>query len=98
MKRILIPVALMLSACDPTPPPQPETERQPNPVFETQIQAVEKAEEVTLDAVARRGDDKGSGGGPRHPRPAVLRMVRHDTSSVSRTPAGAEARPSSMPR
>jgi len=46
MKRILIPLALSLTACDPTPPPQPETERQPNPVFETQIQAVEKARAV----------------------------------------------------
>jgi len=46
MKRILIPVALMLSACDPTPPPQPETERSPNPVFETQIQSMEKARAV----------------------------------------------------
>lgn len=43
MKWILIPLALILTACDPTPPPQPETERQPNPVFETQIQAMEKA-------------------------------------------------------
>lgn len=43
MKRILIPLVLTLTACDPTPPPQPETERSPNPVFETQIQAMEKA-------------------------------------------------------
>jgi hypothetical protein len=43
MQRILIPLVLMLSACDPTQPPQPETERQPNPVFESQIQAMEKA-------------------------------------------------------
>jgi hypothetical protein len=46
MKRILIPLVLILSACDPTPPPQPETERQANPAFETQIQAVEKARAV----------------------------------------------------
>lgn len=46
MKRILIPLALILAACDPTPPPQPETDRQPNPVFETQIQAMEKARAV----------------------------------------------------
>ena len=46
MKRILIPLALILTACDPTPPPQPEAERQPNPVFETQIQALEKARAV----------------------------------------------------
>lgn len=46
MKRILIPLVLTLAACDPTPPPQPETERKPNPVFETQIQSMEKARAV----------------------------------------------------
>lgn len=46
MKRILIPLALFLSACDASPPPQPQTERQANPVFETQIQAVKKTEAV----------------------------------------------------
>lgn len=46
MKWALIPLALILTACDPTTPPQPETERQPNPVFEPQIQAVEKARAV----------------------------------------------------
>lgn len=47
MKRILLIAGpMLLAACDPTPPPQPETERQPNPVFETQIQAVEKARAV----------------------------------------------------
>lgn len=46
MKRILIPLVLILAACDPTPPPQPKTERKPNPAFETQIQAVEKARAV----------------------------------------------------
>jgi len=47
MKRTLIPLVLILAACDPTPPPpQPETERQPNPVFDTQIQAMEKARAV----------------------------------------------------
>lgn len=46
MKWTLLPLALMLTACDPTPPPQPETERAPNPVFETQIQAIEKARSV----------------------------------------------------
>lgn len=39
----LIPLGLILAACDPTPPPQPEIEPKPNPVFETQIQAMEKA-------------------------------------------------------
>lgn len=55
MKRCLIPLALLLTACDPTPPPQPETERAPNPAFETQIQAVEKARAVegqVMDAAA----------------------------------------------
>jgi hypothetical protein len=46
MKRIAILLGLLLSACDPTPPPQPETERKPNPAFETQIQAMEKARAV----------------------------------------------------
>jgi hypothetical protein len=46
MKRIAIPFVIILAACDPTPPPQPETTRTPNPVFETQIQAVEKAHAV----------------------------------------------------
>jgi hypothetical protein len=43
MKWSLILLALMVAACDPTPPPQPEAERQANPVFETQIEAMEKA-------------------------------------------------------
>ena len=46
MKWPLIPLVLLLSACDPTPPPQPETERKPNPAFETQIQAVRKSQAV----------------------------------------------------
>ena len=46
MKWSLIPLALILTGCDPTPPPQPETERQPNPAFETQIKAMEKARAV----------------------------------------------------
>jgi hypothetical protein len=47
MKRILIPLILLLAACDPTPPPPPpETARSPNPLFETQIQAVGKARAV----------------------------------------------------
>jgi hypothetical protein len=46
MKRSLIPLALFLTACDAAPPPQSETERTSNPVFETQIQAVEKARAV----------------------------------------------------
>ena len=53
MKRILIPLVLCLSACDVSPPPQPQTERPPNPVFEKQIQAMRKAQAVegqVLDA------------------------------------------------
>ena len=47
MKWTLLPLVLMLAACDRTPPPpEPETARKPNPVFETQIQAVEKARAV----------------------------------------------------
>jgi hypothetical protein len=46
MKRILIALGLVLAACDPTPPPEPETARPPNAVFETQIQALEKARAV----------------------------------------------------
>ena len=46
MKWPLIPLALILTGCDPTPPPQPQTERQPNPAFETQIKAMEKARAV----------------------------------------------------
>jgi len=46
MKWPLIPLALILTACDPAPPPQPETERQPNPAFEAQIKAMEKARAV----------------------------------------------------
>ena len=55
MKWLMIPLVLALSACDPTPPPQPETENKPNPVFETQIQSVKKAQAVegqVMDATA----------------------------------------------
>jgi hypothetical protein len=46
MKNILIPLVVCLSACDASPPPQPQTERQPNPAFEAQIQTVKKAQAV----------------------------------------------------
>lgn len=46
MKWLPIALLLVLGGCDPTPPPQPETAREPNPMFETQIQAVEKARAV----------------------------------------------------
>ncbi|HQT30716.1 MAG TPA: hypothetical protein PLE48_03740 [Thiobacillus sp.] len=52
MKRFLIPLALCLTACDASPPPQPQTGRPPNPVFETQIQAVKKAEAVDAQVQA----------------------------------------------
>ena len=49
MKTLLIPIALALTACDNATPPPPKTDataRAPNPVFETQIQAVQKARAV----------------------------------------------------
>jgi hypothetical protein len=48
MKNTLIPLVLLLTACDRAapPPPPPETARAPNPAFETQIRAVEKARAV----------------------------------------------------
>lgn len=52
MKRLFTPLVLLLAGCDASPPPQPQTE-EPNPVFETQIQAVEKAravEDQVMDA------------------------------------------------
>lgn len=65
MKYAFIPLACLLSACDPTPPPQPETARTPNPVFETQIQAMEKAKAVegqmneAAEAQRKRLDEAG---------------------------------------
>jgi hypothetical protein len=55
MKWSLLSLLPMLVACDPTPPPHPETRDAPNPAFETQIQAVDKARAVegqVLDAAA----------------------------------------------
>jgi hypothetical protein len=46
MKWRLIPLVLTLAACDPTPPPQPETGSQSDPVFKAQIQAIGKARAV----------------------------------------------------
>lgn len=64
MKWTLIPLVLILAACDRTPPPPaPETARPPNPVFETQIQAVKKAQAVegqvmdAADAQRKQIDD-----------------------------------------
>ncbi|OYY73640.1 MAG: hypothetical protein B7Y40_08335 [Gammaproteobacteria bacterium 28-57-27] len=51
MKRSLITLCLLLSACDSSPqPPQAE----PNPITETQIQAMKKAQAVQeqVDAAA----------------------------------------------
>ena len=45
MRWSLIPLSLILGGCDASLPP-PETERRPNPAFEAQIQAVEKARAV----------------------------------------------------
>ena len=55
MKPSLIPLLLLLTACDASPPPQPKTDPQPNPVFETQIQSMKKAQAVegqVMDAAA----------------------------------------------
>ena len=65
MKWSLIPLVLLVTACDPTPPPQPETEHKPKPAFEAQIQAVEKAravEKQVMDAaeVQRRQADEAA--------------------------------------
>ena len=63
MKWLMIPLVLNLSACDSSPPPQPETEHKPSPVFETQIQAVKKAQAVegqvmdAADAQRKQIDD-----------------------------------------
>lgn len=46
MKRTLIPMLFLLAACDSTTPPQPETPRASSPVFDTQIQAIDKARGV----------------------------------------------------
>lgn len=62
MRRPLIALAFLLTACDhpPAPPKVDGAERTPNPVFETQIQAVQKARAVegqlqdAADAQARQ--------------------------------------------
>jgi hypothetical protein len=45
MKR-LIPLVLLLTACDPAAPPQPEAGPKPDAAFARQIEAVEKARAV----------------------------------------------------
>jgi hypothetical protein len=46
MKKTPILLVLFLAACDPGPTPPPKVARTPNPAFETQIQAMEKARAV----------------------------------------------------
>jgi hypothetical protein len=48
MKNLLLPLMLLFTACgESAPPPQAgSAERAPNPVFETQIQAMKKAQAV----------------------------------------------------
>ena len=64
MKTTLIPLALILAGCDPTPPPHPETERAQSPAFATQTQALEKAraaEAWLMDAAeAQRRQTEGA--------------------------------------
>jgi len=55
MKRLVIAACFILAACDPAPPPQPEVEREPNPLFETQIRAVDKARDA--GAVLQESED-----------------------------------------
>jgi hypothetical protein len=47
MKPLLLAFVALLSACNnPTPPPKVEATPKPNPIFETQIQAMKKARAV----------------------------------------------------
>ena len=48
MKTLLVPLVLLLAACDANPPPQPEVERKPDPVFESQIRALETARDAEV--------------------------------------------------
>lgn len=63
MKAFLIPLTLLLAACNPTPPPEPKTGDTPSAVFDTQIQAVKKAQAVegqvqdAADAQRKQIDD-----------------------------------------
>ena len=64
MKWFVIPFAILVAGCDPTTPPQPETPRAANPVFETQIQAIEKAKAVEgqmKDAIEAQRRQMGAG-------------------------------------
>lgn len=55
MRRLVITAACLLAACEPAAPPQPETERAPNPLFETQIRAMDKARQT--GAVLQESED-----------------------------------------
>ncbi len=46
MKGLLIPLVLLLTACNPAPPPQPKTEDKPVPIFDSQVQSLKKAQAV----------------------------------------------------
>ena len=46
LPAVLLPAVLLLAACDANPPPQPEVEREPNPLFETQIRALDQARDA----------------------------------------------------
>jgi hypothetical protein len=46
MKWPLLSLALLLAACDPAAPPQPETGPKPDAAFAAQIEAAEKARAV----------------------------------------------------
>lgn len=46
MKQRVLPLLLLLAACDSSAPPQPETPRASSQVFDTQIQAIDKARGV----------------------------------------------------
>lgn len=46
MKRFLLPIVLLLAACDASPPPQPEVERAPDRAFESQIRAMDQAHDA----------------------------------------------------
>jgi hypothetical protein len=63
MKRILIPLVAILAACDPTPPPQPETERQPNPVSKRRSRRWKKRAPWKAVAGGGRGAAQATGRG-----------------------------------
>ena len=47
MKPLLLAIMVLLSACNnPTPPPKVDATPKPKPIFDTQIQAMKKAQAV----------------------------------------------------